>query len=73
MAKQKSSKNSKLKEVLASFAEASEVDDQIVAFVKNKERKFKFFLKSGRTTAIAMMVIPALVGLALGYLIGSVA
>jgi hypothetical protein len=71
MAKQKSSKNSKLKEVLASFAEASEVDDQIVAFVKNKERKFKFFLKSGRTTAIAMMVIPALVGLALGYLIGS--
>jgi hypothetical protein len=73
MAKSKNNAKTTLKEALASFATATEVDDQVVAFVKGKKAKFRFFLKSGRTTAIAMMVIPALVGLALGYLIGSVA
>lgn len=70
MATKKSARTT-LKEALASFATATEVDDQVVNFVKGKKAKFKFFLRSGRQTAILMMAVPALLGLALGYLIRS--
>ena len=58
-------------EALATLASVREVDDRVVDFVKGKKAKFKFFLKSGQTTAILMMAIPGVVGLLFGYLIGS--
>jgi hypothetical protein len=58
-------------EALATLASVREVDDRVVDFVKGKKAKFQFFLKSGQTTAILMMAIPGVVGLLLGYLIGS--
>ena len=45
MAKTKKSAKTTLKEALASLATATEVDDEVVAFVKGKKDTFRFLLQ----------------------------
>lgn len=57
-------------DALATVDDATELDENLIKFLKSKQSKLRFFWKAGRSTVILLASIPALAGLAIGILAG---